>query len=54
MDFRAFTIIFYSLISLIAIGMVFEKQFIAIEDKFDNWIKHIASNIGLLKVEIEG
>lgn len=36
--FSEFTTIFFFLISLIIIGIIFEKQFIALEDKFDAWV----------------
>ncbi len=35
--FTSFTTIFFFLVSLIIIGITFEKQFIALEDKFDAW-----------------
>lgn len=41
MEFGTFTTIFYGLVILIAFGMIFEKQFIALEDKLDGWIKQV-------------
>lgn len=35
--FSTFVTVFFSLVMLIIIGMIFEKQFIAIEDKIDAW-----------------
>ncbi len=35
--FSSFTTIFFFLVTLIIIGIIFEKQFIALEDKFDAW-----------------
>lgn len=35
--FSSFTTIFFFLVSLILVGIIFEKQFIALEDKFDEW-----------------
>lgn len=37
-SFSTFTTVFFFLVSLIIIGVIFEKQFIALEDKFDAWI----------------
>ena len=37
-SFSTFTTIFFFLVSLIVIGIIFEKQFIALEDKFDAWV----------------
>jgi hypothetical protein len=36
--FGSFTTTFYFLVTLIILGVIFEKQFIALEDKFDAWI----------------
>lgn len=36
--FSSFTTIFFFLVTLIIIGIIFEKQFIALEDKFDAWV----------------
>lgn len=36
--FSSFTTIFFFLVSLIIMGIIFEKQFIALEDKFDAWV----------------
>lgn len=36
--FSSFTTIFFFLVSLIIVGIIFEKQFIALEDKFDAWV----------------
>ena len=36
-SFASFTTIFFFLVTLIIIGIIFEKQFIALEDKFDEW-----------------
>lgn len=38
MSFAMFTTIFYFLVGLILIGVIFEKQFIALEDMFDEWV----------------
>lgn len=35
--FSTFVTVFFTLVSLIIIGMIFEKQFIELEDKFDDW-----------------
>lgn len=35
--FSSFTTIFFFLVALIAVGIIFEKQFIALEDKLDAW-----------------
>ena len=37
--FSEFTTIFFFLVTLIGIGIIFEKQFIALEDKFDEWVR---------------
>lgn len=37
--FSSFTTTFFFLITLIGIGIIFEKQFIALEDKFDEWVR---------------
>ncbi|MBQ7294845.1 MAG: hypothetical protein IJW86_01485 [Clostridia bacterium] len=36
--FSTFTTIFFFLVTLIIVGIIFEKQFIALEDKFDAWL----------------
>lgn len=36
--FSEFTTIFFFLVGLIILGIIFEKQFIALEDKFDEWV----------------
>ncbi len=36
--FSSFTTTFFFLVTLIIIGIIFEKQFIALEDKFDAWV----------------
>ncbi len=36
--FREFTTTFFFLVSLIIVGIIFEKQLIALEDRFDEWI----------------
>lgn len=35
--FSSFTTIFFFLVTLIIAGIIFEKQLIALEDKFDAW-----------------
>lgn len=37
--FAEFTTTFFFLVSLIIIGIIFEKQFIALEDKLDAWVE---------------
>lgn len=37
--FSEFTTIFFFLVGLIIIGIIFEKQFIALEDMFDEWVR---------------
>ncbi len=37
-SFSSFTTIFFFLITLIGMGIIFEKQIIALEDKFDAWV----------------
>ncbi len=36
--FADFTTTFFFLVGLVLIGIIFEKQFIALEDKFDEWV----------------
>ncbi len=43
-SFSTFTTIFFFLVSLIIIGVIFEKQFIALEDKFDAWVASKSRN----------
>ncbi len=44
--FSNFTTTFFFLVGLVILGIVFEKQLIALEDKFDAWVgaKHGAGN----------
>ncbi len=42
--FSSFTTIFFALVALIALGIIFEKQLIALEDKFDEWFKGVKEN----------
>lgn len=37
--FSEFTSIFYGLVTLIGLGIIFEKKIIALEDRFDEWIE---------------
>lgn len=37
-SFSSFTTIFFFLVTLIGMGIIFEKQFLALEDKLDAWI----------------
>lgn len=39
MNFGMFTTILYALVALISVGIIFEKPFVEIEDKLDEWIK---------------
>ncbi len=36
--FSSFTTTFFFLVALVALGIIFEKQLIALEDKFDAWV----------------
>lgn len=36
--FAEFTTTFFFLVGLVLIGIIFEKQFIDLEDKFDAWV----------------
>lgn len=36
--FSSFTTTFFFLVGLAALGIIFEKQLIALEDKFDAWV----------------
>lgn len=44
-SFSTFTTIFFFLVTLIIIGIIFEKQFIALEDKFDAWRANYKANL---------
>ena len=55
-SFASFTTIFFFFITLIIIGIIFEKQFLALEDKFDAWVaskrnaeKQLPKNINTVK-----
>lgn len=39
LSFSSFTTIFFFLITLIGMGIIFEKQILALEDKFDAWVE---------------
>ena len=43
--FSNFTTTFFALVTLIIIGIIFEKQFIAFEDKFDEWFNGVKENV---------
>lgn len=36
-SFVGFTKIFFALVTLIGLGIIFEKKIIALEDRFDEW-----------------
>lgn len=38
-SYAEFTYIFYGLVTLIGLGIIFEKKIIALEDHFDEWIE---------------
>ena len=44
-EFSYFVPRFFFLVALIIVGIVFEKQFIALEDKFDEWFKGVKENV---------
>lgn len=43
--FSSFTTIFFALVTLVILGIIFEKQLIALEDKFDEWFKGVKENV---------
>ena len=43
--FSNFTTTFFGLVALATIGIIFEKQFISFEDKFDEWFKGVKENV---------
>ena len=43
--FSNFTTTFFGLVALATIGIIFEKQFIALENKFDEWFKGVKENV---------
>lgn len=51
--FSSFTIIFFALVTLVILGIIFEKQLIALEDKFDEWFKGVKNNVRKQK-EVKG
>ena len=43
--FSSFTTIFFALVTLVILGIIFEKQLISLEDKFDEWFEGVKENV---------